>query len=94
MRGQPSRRRTERTSSSSWLLLLLASIAACPCALRRLTSALLTLIRLADINHSQPSTPTQSINPTPAFSRVSFVPQPNLPARIFLLRLLSADDGL
>jgi hypothetical protein len=35
---------------------------------------------------------TQSINPTPAFSRGSFVPQPSLPARIFLLRLLTADD--
>jgi hypothetical protein len=32
------------------------------------------------------------INPTPAFSRGSFVPQPNLPARIFLLRLLTKDD--
>jgi hypothetical protein len=38
------------------------------------------------------STPPQSINPAPAFSRDSFVPQPNLPARIFLLRLLTADD--
>jgi hypothetical protein len=42
--------------------------------------------------HSQPSTPAQSINPAPAFSRGWIVPQPNLPARIFLLRLLTADD--
>jgi hypothetical protein len=34
------------------------------------------------------------VKPTLAFSRGSFVPQPNLPARIFLflLRLLTADD--
>jgi hypothetical protein len=43
--------------------------------------------------HSQPSTPPQSINRTPAICRGSFVPQPNLPARIFLLRLLTADHA-
>jgi hypothetical protein len=43
--------------------------------------------------HSQPSTPPhQSINPTPAICTGSIVPQPNLPARIFVLRLLTADD--
>jgi hypothetical protein len=54
----------------------------------------LLCFRQRTLLHSQPSTPAQSINPTPAIcrGRGSIVPQPNLPARIFLLRLLTADD--
>jgi hypothetical protein len=46
------------------------------------------------VQHSQPSTPAQSIKPAPApaICRGWIVPLPNVPARIFLLRLLSADD--
>ena len=43
------------------------------------------------VSRPHPS-PAQSIDPAPAFSRGWIDPQPNLPARIFLLRLLTADD--